>query len=69
DHAGQCLRLYRDMVYWEAGDSADPADDGTGTPHAAASLAWTGQEVWHLPAWRGTFVFAPAAPGSDDALP
>ncbi|KWF23887.1 tRNA lysidine(34) synthetase TilS [Burkholderia pseudomultivorans] len=72
DHAGQCLRLYRDMVYWEAGDSADPADDGTGTPHADASLVWAGQEVWHLPAWRGTFVFAPADPGisgSEDALP
>ncbi|MBN3735951.1 tRNA lysidine(34) synthetase TilS, partial [Burkholderia sp. Tr-20390] len=29
DHAGQCLRLYRDVVYWEAGDSSEPADDGT----------------------------------------
>ncbi|WP_176038992.1 tRNA lysidine(34) synthetase TilS [Burkholderia multivorans] len=69
DHAGQCLRLYRDTVYWEAGDSAAPRDDGTGTPHADASLAWDGQEIWHLPGWRGTFVFARADAGSDDALP
>ncbi|MFL6670316.1 MAG: tRNA lysidine(34) synthetase TilS [Burkholderia ambifaria] len=70
DHAGQCLRLYRDVVYWEAGDSADPADDGTGIPpRPEASLAWDGQEVWHVPAWRGTFVFAPAEAGSDGAVP
>ncbi|MGS0892441.1 tRNA lysidine(34) synthetase TilS [Burkholderia stagnalis] len=69
DHAGQCLRLYRDAVYWEAGDSADPADDGTGTPRPESLLAWDGQEVWHLPAWRGTFVFAPAEAGSDGAVP
>lgn len=69
NHAGQCLRLYRDTVYWEAGDSAEPCDDGTGTPHADASLAWDGQEIWHLPGWRGTFVFARADAGSDDALP
>ncbi|MCW5119567.1 tRNA lysidine(34) synthetase TilS [Burkholderia cenocepacia] len=69
DHAGQCLRLYRDVVYWEAGDSSEPADDGTGTPHPEAALAWDGQEVWHLPGWRGTFVFAPADAGSADAVP
>ncbi|MCA8308003.1 tRNA lysidine(34) synthetase TilS [Burkholderia sp. AU28942] len=69
DHAGQCLRFYRDMVYWEAGDSADPADDGTGTPHPESSLAWDGQEVWHVPAWRGTFVFAPADADSAGAVP
>ncbi|CAM2170022.1 tRNA(Ile)-lysidine synthase [Burkholderia latens] len=69
DHAGQCLRLYRDMVYWEAGDSADPADDGTGTPHPESSLAWDGEEVWHVPAWRGTFVFAPADADSAGAVP
>ncbi|WP_430514693.1 tRNA lysidine(34) synthetase TilS, partial [Burkholderia sp. BCCCDS19] len=54
DHAGQCLRLYRDVVYWEAGDSSEPADDGTGSPHPEAVLAWDGQEVWRLPGWRGT---------------
>lgn len=69
DHAGQCLRLYRDVVYWEAGDSAEPADDGTGTPHPESVLAWAGQEVWHLPGWRGTFVFASAGAGSTDAVP
>ncbi|VWB95973.1 tRNA(Ile)-lysidine synthetase [Burkholderia lata] len=69
DHAGQCLRLYRDVVYWEAGDSSEPADDGTGSPHPESMLAWDGQEVWHLPGWRGTFVFAPADAGSAGAVP
>ncbi|AOJ38408.1 tRNA(Ile)-lysidine synthase [Burkholderia lata] len=69
DHAGQCLRLYRDVVYWEAGDSSEPADDGTGSPHPEAVLAWDGQDVWHLPGWRGTFVFVPADAGSADAVP
>ena len=44
DHAGQCLRLYRDVVYWEAGDSSEPADDGTGSPHPEAMLAWDGRK-------------------------
>ncbi|RQU93332.1 tRNA lysidine(34) synthetase TilS [Burkholderia cenocepacia] len=69
DHAGQCLRLYRDVVYWEAGDSSEPADDGTGTSQPEVALAWDGQDVWHLPGWRGTFVFAPADAGSADAVP
>ncbi|GBH28266.1 tRNA lysidine(34) synthetase TilS [Burkholderia vietnamiensis] len=69
DHAGQCLRLYRDAVYWELADSAEPPDDGTGTPHPASSRVWNGAEVWHLPAWRGTFVFAAAEAGSDGAVP
>ncbi|WLE59907.1 tRNA lysidine(34) synthetase TilS [Burkholderia plantarii] len=63
DHAGQCLRLYRDDVYWEAGDSADPADDGSARARPIARLEWAGQEIWHLPAWRGSFVFWPV----DDA--
>ncbi len=61
DHAGQCLRVYRDDVYWEAGDSADPADDGRARARPVTRLDWAGQEVWHLPAWRGSFVFAPVA--------
>ncbi|AOJ63101.1 tRNA(Ile)-lysidine synthase [Burkholderia ubonensis] len=69
DHAGQCLRLYRDAVSWEAGDSGDPADDGSGAPRPECTCAWSGQEVWHLPVWRGTFVFAPAAAGDADAVP
>ncbi|KAG8153938.1 tRNA lysidine(34) synthetase TilS [Burkholderia catarinensis] len=69
DHAGQCLRLYRDVIYWEAGDSSEPADDGTGTPHPESTLGWDGQDVWHLPGWRGTFVFALADAGSAGAVP
>ncbi|WP_179402370.1 tRNA lysidine(34) synthetase TilS [Burkholderia guangdongensis] len=69
DHAGQRLRLYRDAVCWEAGDSADPRDDDVVAARGVATCAWDGQEVWHLPAWRGTYVFALAAPGGADALP
>jgi len=69
DHAGQCLRLYRGAVYWEAGDSSEPSDDGRGTPRPDSACAWSGQEVWHLPAWRGTYVFAPAGAGDADAVP
>ncbi|ACR29444.1 tRNA lysidine(34) synthetase TilS [Burkholderia glumae] len=74
DHAGQCLRLYRDDVYWEAGDSADPADDDSAPERPLARLEWAGQEVWHLPAWRGSFVFRPvdaapaAAAGASDLV-
>ncbi|MBI0328002.1 tRNA lysidine(34) synthetase TilS [Burkholderia plantarii] len=76
DHAGQCLRLYRDDVYWEPGDSADPPDDGSARARPVARLEWTGQEVWHLPAWRGSFVFrsvgdaaeAAAGSGAEDVI-
>ncbi|KVE27300.1 tRNA(Ile)-lysidine synthase [Burkholderia singularis] len=43
--------------------------------HAAAAaqidcvLVWRGQEVWHLPAWRGTFVFHPTHARDRDAVP
>ena len=69
DHAGQCLRLYRDMVFWDAGGRIETAEDGSAPARPATTCAWDGQEVWHLPAWRGTYVFAPAAPGDADAVP
>lgn len=68
EHAGRCLRLYRDSVYWET-------DDRHASPRAAAedrvehaikeptTLAWRGQEVWRLPQWRGSLVFVPVPPG------
>ncbi|PMS30130.1 tRNA(Ile)-lysidine synthase [Trinickia symbiotica] len=68
EHAGRCLRLYRDSVYWES-------DDRLSSPGAAAekpvehvikeptTLAWRGQEVWRLPQWRGSLVFVPVPPG------
>ncbi|KAF1027658.1 MAG: tRNA(Ile)-lysidine synthase [Burkholderia plantarii] len=69
DHAGQCLRLYREAIYWEAGEAADTPDDGTARARPVARLDWDGQEVWHLPAWRGSFVFRPldAGEGADEA--
>ncbi|CAN0621886.1 tRNA(Ile)-lysidine synthase [Burkholderia multivorans] len=69
DHAGQCLRLYRDMVFWDAGGRIETAEDGSAAARPATACVWDGQEVWHLPAWRGTFVFALAAPGDADAVP
>jgi tRNA(Ile)-lysidine synthase len=63
DHAGHALRSYRGLVYWEAGDSSDPADETALATREISELAWQGESVWHLPQWRGTFVFAPV----DDA--
>jgi tRNA(Ile)-lysidine synthase len=69
DHAGQALRSYRGQVYWEAGDSADPADETALVERAESVLVWQGQSVWRLPQWRGTFVFGDASADSPDAIP
>lgn len=70
DHEGQALRSYRDALYWEAGDSSEPADETVLDARAPAELAWRGEAVWRLPAWHGTFVFADADPARDpDAIP
>ena len=57
DHAGHALRSYRGLVYWEAGESSEPADETALVEREISELVWQGQEVWHLPQWRGTFVF------------
>jgi tRNA(Ile)-lysidine synthase len=57
DHAGQALRSYRGLVYWEAGDSSEPADETAPAERAVSELAWQGEAIWRLPQWRGTFVF------------
>jgi tRNA(Ile)-lysidine synthase len=59
DHAGQALRSYRGLVYWEAGGSNEPADETALASREISGLAWQGESVWRLPQWRGTFVFAP----------
>jgi tRNA(Ile)-lysidine synthase len=46
-----------------AGDAASGARE----PKRTERLAWTGQQVWHLPQWRGSLVFVPAA--DDDTGP
>jgi tRNA(Ile)-lysidine synthase len=95
-HAGACLRMYRDNIYWEKRAAervlrpgrrgehrGRRAGDGEGDmpPHAASEglpdmregdkrierLAWSGQQVWHLPQWRGSIVFVPAL--DDDTGP
>ncbi len=57
DHAGHALRCYRGLVYWEAGDSRDPADETAIAEREVSELAWSGEATWRLPQWRGTFVF------------
>jgi tRNA(Ile)-lysidine synthase len=66
DHAGHALRSYRGLVYWEAGDSGEPADETALAAREIGELAWQGESIWHLPQWRGTFVFAPVEPGAAD---
>ncbi|CAH2779956.1 MAG: tRNA(Ile)-lysidine synthetase (EC [Candidatus Burkholderia crenata] len=70
DHAGFCLRAYRDAIFWEKGDSAAPADldEGANSARMASVLNWDGEGIWRLPHWRGKFVFKPAAPGDEDAI-
>ncbi|MFC0402919.1 tRNA lysidine(34) synthetase TilS [Paraburkholderia rhizosphaerae] len=63
DHAGQTLRSYRGQIYWEAGDSGDPADETALIERPVSELTWRGEPVWRLPAWRGTFVFTEVAAG------
>ncbi|PMS23798.1 tRNA lysidine(34) synthetase TilS [Trinickia dabaoshanensis] len=93
-HAGACLRMYRDKIYWEkrsveralrpirpgerparqdgeGGNGAfDMNDAGLEMGEAmkrTEQLAWNGQQVWHLPQWRGSIVFVQAA--DDDTGP
>ena len=61
DHAGHALRSYRGLIYWEAGDSSEPADETALAKRAVSELAWQGEAIWRLPQWRGTFVFVAVA--------
>jgi tRNA(Ile)-lysidine synthase len=68
DHAGHSLRVYRNVLFWEPGDSADAPDldEGAAPFKAVVELQWRDEEVWRLPQWRGSFVFEPVdAPGDD----
>ncbi|MEZ0602242.1 tRNA lysidine(34) synthetase TilS [Paraburkholderia sp. IW21] len=67
DHAGQALRSYRGLVYWEAGDSSEPADETALAERAVSELAWQGDAIWRLPQWRGTFVFVAVEANLDGA--
>jgi tRNA(Ile)-lysidine synthase len=69
DHAGQALRSYRGQIYWEAGDSAEPADETALVAHDVSELAWQGESIWRLPQWRGTFVFTEAHADDRNAVP
>ncbi|SIT37743.1 tRNA(Ile)-lysidine synthase [Paraburkholderia ribeironis] len=67
DHAGQALRSYRGLLYWEAGDSSEPADETALAAREISELVWQGQSIWRLSQWRGTFVFAAVEPAGADA--
>ncbi|HEV3104481.1 MAG TPA: tRNA lysidine(34) synthetase TilS, partial [Trinickia sp.] len=68
DHAGRSLRLYRDEVHWAANERAEAADWPDALPVREPSvLAWGGEEVWHLPQWRGSLVFAPVTADETNA--
>jgi tRNA(Ile)-lysidine synthase len=70
DHAGFCLRVYRNALSWEPGDSgeAPDLDEGAATPKAISELRWQGEEVWRLPQWRGSFVFEPVESPAEDVV-
>jgi tRNA(Ile)-lysidine synthase len=74
EHAGRCLRLYRDSIFWEsdtrpaaAATSAAATEEVVKTTKKTSTLVWRGQEVWRLPQWRGSLVFAPVLPDSEPA--
>ncbi|MFT0173737.1 tRNA lysidine(34) synthetase TilS [Paraburkholderia mimosarum] len=77
DHAGRRLRAYRGRVFWEMAHADDKharaggQGEGTGkrASRAPVSLNWSGEEIWRLPAWRGTYVFAPATADDPDSVP
>jgi len=81
DHAGHRLRCYRGLVSWEAAHVRDGAargertgartggGSGEATARTPVELRWHGEEIWRLPSWRGTYVFAPAGPDDPDAVP
>ncbi|MBV8259683.1 MAG: tRNA lysidine(34) synthetase TilS, partial [Paraburkholderia sp.] len=77
DHAGRRLRSYRGLVSWEAAHSGDKhartqgkgESTEKGASRAPVSLNWRGEEIWRLPSWRGTYVFAPATADDPEAVP
>jgi tRNA(Ile)-lysidine synthase len=65
DHAGWRLRCYRGAIFWERAREHEVSR----VPHDAVELVWRGEEIWRLPQWRGTFVFARANADDPDAVP
>lgn len=70
DHAGRALRCYRGEVFWDAlAPAAVAQTPGEGVQRELMQLIWRGEEIWRLPQWRGTYVFAPADESDPDAVP
>jgi tRNA(Ile)-lysidine synthase len=65
EHAGWQLRCYRGAIFWEKARELDTSR----AAREAAELTWRGEEVWRLPAWRGSFVFARSDAHDPDAVP
>ena len=62
DHAGSRLRLYRDAIYWESVETAVNLEGQASTSiKEPCELVWRSDEVWRLPQWRGSLVFAPVS--------
>ncbi|WP_028216946.1 tRNA lysidine(34) synthetase TilS [Paraburkholderia oxyphila] len=73
DHAGRTLRCYRGRVFWEApraqAEFAGAGRERERSGREPASMNWRGEEVWRLPQWRGSYIFAPADATDPDAVP
>lgn len=70
DHAGRALRCYRGEVFWDAlAPAAVAQTPGEGVQRELMQLIWRGEEIWRLPQWRGTYVFAVADESDPDAVP
>ncbi|QBQ97772.1 tRNA lysidine(34) synthetase TilS [Paraburkholderia pallida] len=73
DHAGRTLRCYRGSVFWEAPRTqaafSDAGSEGGHSGREPITMTWRGEEVWRLPQWRGSYIFAPADATDPDAVP
>ncbi|MBN3853076.1 tRNA lysidine(34) synthetase TilS [Paraburkholderia sp. Ac-20340] len=71
DHAGRTLRCYRGEVFWDEARAASASVPGAGegARREPVQLNWRGEEIWRLPHWRGTYVFAAADENDPDAVP
>ncbi|MDU0810859.1 MAG: tRNA lysidine(34) synthetase TilS [Burkholderia sp.] len=56
NHSGYSLRLYRDFIYFEK------IKNNHNKVRTESRCIWRGQEIWYLPKWSGTFIFALTSP-------
>lgn len=71
-YAGQTIRCYRGLVFWEQRSvgSLNIAKKTTSlVHHAPSTLIWRDTTVWRLPQWYGVFMFILATADDPEALP